>query len=270
MSLKLTPKRKENKYTLLLDGGLITYRIGFACQKKDEEGNIVPEPIENCLHSVKIFIQSILDKFDTEKYRLFISGDTNFRLDIDPEYKAGRGDKPYHYDNIRKYLIEYWNAEIVEGYEEDDKMAMEQVRLMTPKPLDDPDMGFHIPETTPVIVTQDKDLKMVPGWNYNPIKDELVWITEEQGMKWFWTQMLIGDTVDNIKGVHGLGPKKAEKILSGCDTFNDMRRAVGVQYAVHFDDPEQEMWKTAGLLWMCRTEDDVLAPGQAVLGDLYG
>lgn len=33
----------------------------------------------------------------------------------------------------------------------------------------------------------------------------------------FWTQMLTGDTTDNIPGCKGIGPKKAEKILAGLD-----------------------------------------------------
>ena len=255
MSLELplkSRKKRSNKLTALLDGGLITYRIGFACQSKDEQGNIVPDPIENCLHSVKIFIQTILNDLDTDKYRLFISGENNFRYEVDPEYKSGRADKPHHYDNIRNYLLQHWNAEIVDNMEEDDAMAIAQTEM-----YGDIDWSIKEPWNNALscIVTQDKDLLQVPGWNYNPIKKEKRWITEEEGVRFFYTQMLTGDIVDSIKGVHGIGPKKAQKILQDCGTEKEMLCKVGLMYAAFFEDPEEMMWINGRLLFMLREPD---------------
>ncbi len=58
----------------------------------------------------------------------------------------------------------------------------------------------------------DKDLDMIRGWHYNFIKDKKYFIDDQQAIKHFYTQILTGDRVDNIIGLRGIGPKKAEKI----------------------------------------------------------
>jgi len=67
----------------------------------------------------------------------------------------------------------------------------------------------------------------------------------------FYKQMLMGDSADNIKGIPGVGPKKAEKLLDGLD-LKDMACLVGLQYAIHFDDPETEWLTNSKLLWILR------------------
>ena len=39
-------------------------------------------------------------------------------------------------------------------------------------------------------------------------------MTEEESCEFFWGQVLTGDKADNILGIPGIGPKKAEKILA--------------------------------------------------------
>ena len=53
------------------------------------------------------------------------------------------------------------------------------------------------------------------GWHYNFVKKEKYYITEEEGLLKFYMQFLVGDRVDNIIGVKGIGPKKAYKLLNG-------------------------------------------------------
>lgn len=62
-----------------------------------------------------------------------------------------------------------------------------------------------------VILTQDKDMRMVPGWHMDWLThtlfhvDQGVWEAVHDGKvygrKWFWMQMLHGDTADNIPGL---------------------------------------------------------------------
>jgi 5'-3' exonuclease len=77
------------------------------------------------------------------------------------------------------------------------------------------------------IVSIDKDLDQIPGEHYHPgIRRQQVFIREpkfytitpEQGLYFFYYQLLIGDGSDNIKGAPGIGPKKADKILFDCKT----------------------------------------------------
>src|SRR5690606_11297416 len=88
-----------------------------------------------------------------------------------------------------------------------------------------------------IVVSLDKDLKQIGGyfWSYykTPVRDEngeiqlneygnpekeykqktVEYISESEAKKLFWKQMLMGDPADNIKGLHRVGEKTAEKIL---------------------------------------------------------
>ena len=92
---------------------------------------------------------------------------------------------------------------------------------------------------------------MVPGHHYNPTKKEKYWISEEEGIRNFYKQILTGDTVDNIKGLKGIGPKKAEKILSCCANEIEMYNMCCKAYKEHNVSIEQ-MHENAELLYMLR------------------
>ena len=64
-----------------------------------------------------------------------------------------------------------------------------------------------------IIVSQDKDLKNIPGWHYNPVNEKLWYTTLQEANHHFWCQVLTGDRVDNILGIPGVGDKTALKIL---------------------------------------------------------
>jgi len=52
-----------------------------------------------------------------------------------------------------------------------------------------------------------------------------------------FTMMLTGDVSDNVKGVHGIGQKKAEKLLQGKNTFGKTRAVCEAYMA------ESDNWK---------------------------
>ena len=101
----------------------------------------------------------------------------------------------------------------------------------------------------------DKDLDMVKGWHYNFVKHEKYYITAEEGMLNFYTQILTGDKVDNIQGVYRCGPKKAEKLLRDCETELDMWEAV-----VEAHGSEERALEDARLLWMQTKEGELWLP----------
>ena len=143
----------------LLDGDLICYSVGFASDKKlyhvegvsfqykkeakefcDTAGipyesitsTVTEEPLEYTLHSVKKLIESILEDTKATDCRIFLSGKTNFRdeVAVTKPYKGNRDDmhKPLHYQEIRDYLVNVWQAEVVEGMEADDSLSIEQYK----------------------------------------------------------------------------------------------------------------------------------------------
>ena len=66
------------------------------------------------------------------------------------------------------------------------------------------------PENT-VIQTQDKDMRMLPGWHLTWDDRQITYVApgvydhkfndKQYGTKWFWLQMLHGDSADNIPGL---------------------------------------------------------------------
>jgi DNA polymerase-1 len=69
------------------------------------------------------------------------------------------------------------------------------------------------PDSDCIIVSDDKDLKTIPGRLFRPAAGESLTISEADADRFFLTQVLTGDTTDGYKGVPGIGPKKAETIL---------------------------------------------------------
>lgn len=167
------------------------------------------------------------------------SGDkTNFRFDLYPAYKANRtAPKPVWYRELRDYLSEEYQAEMVAGREADDAMADAQTD-----------------DTT--ICSIDKDLDQVPGKHYNFVTGMLYEIEPFYGMRWFYYQMLVGDRTDNVPGVRGIGPKKAERILGDAQTEEELFERVRRSYQeVYKDDGDKLMLlygrllKIGGDLW---------------------
>lgn len=109
-------------------------------EMREDVKDVIPEPIENVLHVVKQQVQNIEkaiagflaeSKDKVETLELYLTdGKSNFRNEIATirGYKANRdpAHKPVHYDKIREYLQERWNARVMYGYEADDAVAIEQ------------------------------------------------------------------------------------------------------------------------------------------------
>lgn len=231
----------------LIDGDVIVYRVGFACDAaKDDDGNPVVEPVEYALATVRRVIQNINDKFSEQKYhRIFLSGKDNFRdkLATIKVYKGNRdpSNKPRYYSEIKDYLINVHNSEVINGQEADDAQGIAQ---------------WENKDKSTVIVGIDKDLYMIPGWHYNWVKDEMKYINLFDANEFFFKQVLIGDSTDNIPGVKGVGPKTAEKLIAPCNKdVAKMQEVVRQEYKrVYGDRAEQVYREVANLIWIRREE----------------
>lgn len=144
---------------------------------------------------------------------------------------------------------------------------------------------------TVAIASQDKDMRMVPGlhvlWDrtrlfYVPRGESPMHHEKQYGHRWFWEQMLQGDTADNIPGLPLLYGKKcgevgARKFLAPLydDASVQIDRDAHVMAAVHKaymslygEEGNDRFVEQACLLWMRRKPVDPLdmaAPG----GPLY-
>jgi len=124
-----------------------------------------------------------------------------------------------------------------------------------------------------ICCSRDKDLRMCPGWHYGwqcgkqeqfgpTFVDELGHLEISQGspkklrgtgLKFFYAQLITGDTVDNIPGLPKKGPAFAYKLLAECGSEVECFKAVKQAYEEVFG----EVWENAlreqtDLLWMIR------------------
>lgn len=195
---------KTSKLFPLIDGDLLVYRCGFAADAQAKrEGKTEDDYTDWALSNVRSTMEGILGNFpESENCKLYLTGKTNFRDEVATiqPYKGNRAkaSKPKYYDDITTYLTNYWQAEVVEGMEADDALGMAQ---------------WAKPDRSTCIVSTDKDMKQIPGWAYNWVKQEFNNISLHEGNLFFYRQMLEGDRTDNIPGIMGVGPRTVDKIF---------------------------------------------------------
>ena len=178
---------------------------------------------------------------DCSEWNTYLTGSSNYRHDyaVTAPYKGNRkGEKPTHHGLLREYLQYAWNGDVYEGIEADDAIAISATELG-----DDS-----------VIVSLDKDFDQVQGWHYNFVKKEKYYITADEGLYNFYCQFLVGDRIDNIVGVKGIGPKKAEKLLAG-KTEREM-----FDICVEQLGSEERAIENGILLYLQRKEGEIWSP----------
>lgn len=212
---------EEPEVRALIDGDIIAYRIGFASQKTDKEtGLVTADPKDFALHSCKLYVNQIIEDSGCSSYTIYLTPKKTFRNKVRDDYKANRKNvaKPVHLDAIRTYLISVFKATVVQNMEADDAMGIQQAMnemLGQMRPyggyLSDGVSMDKVDET--FIASIDKDLLMCEGNHYNFVKKEWTYVTEEEGTKFFYQQMLMGDATDNIMGIKGIGKVKSVRLL---------------------------------------------------------
>ena len=207
---------------------------------------VAPEPLENCLHTVKLQLNKIKEATGLDEMIVYLSGSDNYRLQratllpykgnralpqqrldwiaegkwlyyLEHAKFSGRG-RPFHYNDIKRYLTERWNAVSCDRYEADDALAMAQTALG----------DEHI------ICTIDKDLKQVVGSFYDFTKDEFDSVDPLTAHMNLQHQRLTGDMCDCIYGIKGMGPAKSKKVLEGLPE-DMMDEAILLEYQDWFD-----------------------------------
>lgn len=204
----------------LLDLDPVVYAAGFSADaeiKKDlKENGMDPDFAEEidylhiALGNTKSAVEGMLYPFpDRTYYKGYLTGKGNFREKVATlkPYKGNRdpNHKPKYYKEIREYLLSYFDVEVVDGMEADDAIGIAQ---------------FKNPDRSTCIVSIDKDMKMIPGWHYNPRSGDIFNVSLYEADRFLLWQMLVGDPTDNIPGVNKIGPKTADKILEEFDGDN--------------------------------------------------
>ncbi len=149
-----------------------------------------------------------------------------FRKKIEPSYKSNRKQrKPLGYKALLDWACGEWAHMIIPGLEADDALGvMHTAARYWPK------------GTETIVVSNDKDMRTIPGFLYNPDNtDPVETITDEQALRSLFIQSLTGDSGDGFGGAKGVGPVKAasiaDKCLEGAKTIDDVFGVIVQTYA---------------------------------------
>lgn len=246
--------------------------------------------IDYCKDTFKASLRAIQKACDAESYQLYLGGDSsqNFRHNIASvkRYKSSRQqEKPTHFADLKEWIIKEYKPIIVDKIEADDRLRIDSHKDFERSKKKRDNSLCQI-----VVCSSDKDDLTYPSWKYNPEKNlEPIWISTPEARKWFYTMLLVGDSVDSIQGCPKIGAKTAPEILQDCKTEWDYWKVCKQCYQdayekmtdkdkpFYFEDghvhykhaytgkkvkktPEEIAIEMARLLWMLRTPDDMWYP----------
>lgn len=224
------------------DGDFLPY---YVCNNKKDE----PEKtLQECYDLADNFIVNINDFVEAEYYCGFLTVGKCFRYKVYPEYKANRKyDQKLNYlDKVKEYLITKHNFTYQDGYEADDLVVSFKEQYK---------------DYESIIISPDKDILYSVDIAYNPRKNQFVHNSTEEISKYFWTSMITGDTIDNIKGIPGKGPSFANKLLLNIDDDISLSTIVYEAYIEYFEITKgiEEFYKNFKCLSLVNTVvlDDV-------------
>lgn len=292
---------------VLIDADVIAYLGSQGCDDM---------MLNSALGKMKQRWNQVLTETKAETYTGFLTGKNNFRDTVATlqRYKGNRYDKagnrikpqPVWLQECREALIEDYGCTLCDGQEADDALGIASALLPQGEPDD--------PKT--IISSIDKDLAINPGCHHNMTSGKLQWVEplgkiwiEEKvsptsgkvtkklrgtGMHFFYTQLLMGDSVDWIKGLPKVGdlpkerfsiPRKgscgemtAWHILHDAETEEEMMERVWFCYLDYWKDVGYKHWRTGKeykpgratalkqlteqgrLLWMRRKEGEMWEP----------
>lgn len=187
-------------------------------------------------------------------------------------YKLNRNPvKPFHFNNLIHYAMSAYDVRINEkGLEADDQVCIDSFRL----------------KGGATICSRDKDLRQCPGRYYGwecgkqpsigpIIIDQLGTLVHTNagerdskgrkatpkifgtGDKFFYYQLLAGDSVDTIGGIKGAGPVFAYNAIKDATSSRDCYEIVAEVYSKnHLDEWRVKFREMADLLYIIREEDE--------------
>lgn len=229
----------------LIDGDFLAYQVSF------DDSATLSEMQDKCAGLLENLVQLARAK----NYTLFLTPSGSRKGDradlaIQRPYQGNRAgkEKPKMLEPIRYWMAKELGATLCTLWEADDGMSMAQ----------------HADPDNTIIVSKDKDLRMVPGlhmdWDTGNITDTggdpFGWIEllrtkttggkpkiklSGRGYKFFFAQLLMGDAADSITGLPkwidpdtgkatSCGPVLTHAVLDGARTVEEAYRIVAGAY----------------------------------------
>lgn len=172
----------------------------------------------------------------------------NYRYQLFPEYKQsvsrskGRGKRPEHEREVKEYIASLPNCTVADDIEADDLLGHWMTQL----------------GDSAVTISVDKDLRQMPGRFLNPQKvinrvytEEYSVVSSGEADDFFLLQMLMGDAIDNIPGVRGVGPIIAKRRLAAAESA---AAVVVKSYAEAYGDHWEDYFMSNGKLLFIQRE----------------
>lgn len=200
------------KRLLLIDSSSYIYRAFFALPPLTSEKGLPTGAIYGFIR----MLLKLLEDFQTDYVvAVFDAKGKTIRHESYQDYKATRRETPNDLKQQIPYIkqiLTLLGIKIVEmeGYEADDIIATLSKEAIK--------KGFEV-----IVVSPDKDMMQLVGEGvkvYNPVSEMLYDKTEVykkygvEANQFLDYLTLIGDTIDNVPGVKGVGPKTAQQLLT--------------------------------------------------------
>lgn len=200
--------------TVHIDADFLAYQV--TAEKSD---GTTDKTYEDMQHNAEVAVETLRGLAAAQYVHLHLTPSTSnkggrFEQALLKQYQGNRIEKPKprYLGIMREWLVKRFPGTLHQFCEADDGMSSQQYAAIA-----------RGERNLSIIASKDKDLRMVPGlqldWNTGAIHDtedddfghvELVERTmpsgnvkelKGYGHKFFWAQMLIGDTADNISGI---------------------------------------------------------------------
>lgn len=234
----------KERVTLLVDADIVAYKAAVRHQEEYDwgDGPSIVADMDEATESIKRFVGWLQNELEPDEIIMCLSDDIHsFRKEmVDRTYKAPRGEveRPVILYDLKEWIAENYRFYRKPTLEADDVMGI---------------LSTH-PKVIPgkkIIVSEDKDMRTIPGWLFNPDKYTTPVLISEQDADWFWLwQTLTGDVTDGYSGCPGVGPVVADDELNeAIYTAADE----GIPYLWELWDTVVSIYKWKGL-----TEEDAL------------
>lgn len=202
-----------SKVTLLIDADIIAFKYASINEQRIDWGDgiftkTITQDISDIHKQIKSCLEGYLNVTKADELIICLSDDTvNWRNKVLPSYKQHRktdvasSNRPELLYPLKEHLATAYPSYRKPTLEADDIMGILSThpKLISGKKI---------------IVSEDKDIKTIPGWLWNPAKDTKPWlVTPEVADYWHLLQTMMGDPTDGYKGCPGVGIESADKLL---------------------------------------------------------
>lgn len=200
---------------------------------EDEVETIIIPKIKERLFSLK---EEVSKGFNILEMYCFVGGKGSYRKNIYKDYKANRKEKLEILPKV--YEICCTDKDI--NFKKADPL------------LEADDMLFILNKeygNLAILSYIDKDLNQCgSSIVYSYGKNIWYTVSEEEARKSLICQLFSGDASDNVPGLRGIGPKKAEKFYEECTNNFSVMRKLLIEYGKQYENTKEQVKLTYKLL----------------------